>query len=474
MLGGAVWFGLSRSFDRATAYVPAALGTGRRGRSRATRSPGGERRRTARRARSRRRPSCADAAPAAVLAALPGARAVGGCVRDALAGLRRARRGRRRPAAARGDRRAGCAPPGSRCSRPGSQHGTVTAVLDHEPVEVTALRRDVATDGRHAEVAWTTDWREDAARRDFTHQRHVARPPRRALGLFRRAGGPGRGPRALRRRSGDAAGARTTCARCASSASGRATGAARRMRRRWPRSATRCRASARASRPSGSGWSSSACWRRPIRWRRSALMRGGRAAAARCCRRPAGSRALARLVARGAPADPLLRLAALVARRRGARALAARLRLSGEERDAAVALHDRFGRTRPIRFRTSPPLRALAGAERGKPRRWTSSGWRRRGTARGPGGAAGRRSRRWTSRSSRCRAATCWRSACRRGRRSARLLAAVRDWWLADGGCDADARGLPGARRGGGWDRRRGGVRARRPADPETIRPRGT
>ena len=33
---------------------------------------------------------------------------------------------------------------------------------------MTSLRRDVATDGRHAEVAWTTDWREDAARRDFT------------------------------------------------------------------------------------------------------------------------------------------------------------------------------------------------------------------------------------------------------------------------------------------------------------------
>jgi poly(A) polymerase/tRNA nucleotidyltransferase (CCA-adding enzyme) len=50
----------------------------------------------------------------------------------------------------------------------GLAHGTVTAVLDHQPVEVTSLRRDVATDGRHAEVAWTTDWREDAARRDFT------------------------------------------------------------------------------------------------------------------------------------------------------------------------------------------------------------------------------------------------------------------------------------------------------------------
>ena len=50
----------------------------------------------------------------------------------------------------------------------GLAHGTVTAVLDHAPVEVTALRRDVLTDGRHAEVEWTTDWREDAARRDFT------------------------------------------------------------------------------------------------------------------------------------------------------------------------------------------------------------------------------------------------------------------------------------------------------------------
>jgi poly(A) polymerase/tRNA nucleotidyltransferase (CCA-adding enzyme) len=50
----------------------------------------------------------------------------------------------------------------------GLSHGTVTAVLEGQPVEVTSLRRDVATDGRHAEVAWTADWREDAARRDFT------------------------------------------------------------------------------------------------------------------------------------------------------------------------------------------------------------------------------------------------------------------------------------------------------------------
>ena len=50
----------------------------------------------------------------------------------------------------------------------GIAHGTVTAVLPGGPIEVTTLRRDVATDGRHAEVAFTDVWREDAARRDFT------------------------------------------------------------------------------------------------------------------------------------------------------------------------------------------------------------------------------------------------------------------------------------------------------------------
>ncbi|PHK93360.1 poly(A) polymerase [Pseudoroseomonas rhizosphaerae] len=106
-------------------------------------------------------------APAAVLAALPGARAVGGAVRDALAGRDvhdvdvaaplppEAIAARLREA-------------GLKVFETGLRHGTVTAVLDHQPVEVTSLRRDLATDGRHATVAWTEDWREDAARRDFT------------------------------------------------------------------------------------------------------------------------------------------------------------------------------------------------------------------------------------------------------------------------------------------------------------------
>jgi poly(A) polymerase len=50
----------------------------------------------------------------------------------------------------------------------GLEHGTVTAVSHGCPVEVTTLRRDVSTDGRRATVAFTDDWKEDAARRDFT------------------------------------------------------------------------------------------------------------------------------------------------------------------------------------------------------------------------------------------------------------------------------------------------------------------
>jgi poly(A) polymerase len=50
----------------------------------------------------------------------------------------------------------------------GLAHGTVTAIVEGKPVEVTTLRRDVSTDGRRATVAFTDDWQEDAARRDFT------------------------------------------------------------------------------------------------------------------------------------------------------------------------------------------------------------------------------------------------------------------------------------------------------------------
>ena len=50
----------------------------------------------------------------------------------------------------------------------GIAHGTITAVADGQPVEITTLRCDVSTDGRRATVAFSDDWAADAARRDFT------------------------------------------------------------------------------------------------------------------------------------------------------------------------------------------------------------------------------------------------------------------------------------------------------------------
>lgn len=58
----------------------------------------------------------------------------------------------------------------------GFEHGTVTAVSDGHPYEVTTLRRDVETFGRRARVSFTDDWREDAARRDFTINALMADP----------------------------------------------------------------------------------------------------------------------------------------------------------------------------------------------------------------------------------------------------------------------------------------------------------
>ena len=50
----------------------------------------------------------------------------------------------------------------------GIEHGSVTIVVDSMKFEITTLRRDVKTDGRHAEVSYTDDWKEDSNRRDFT------------------------------------------------------------------------------------------------------------------------------------------------------------------------------------------------------------------------------------------------------------------------------------------------------------------
>ena len=50
----------------------------------------------------------------------------------------------------------------------GIEHGTITAVIENFRFEITSLREDVKTDGRHAEVKFSTDWKKDASRRDFT------------------------------------------------------------------------------------------------------------------------------------------------------------------------------------------------------------------------------------------------------------------------------------------------------------------
>ena len=124
-------------------------------------------------------PWMTDAAARAVVAALTAegaeVRFVGGCVRNALLGLPTADIDLATPD-----------PPetvvrlleaaGLKAVPTGIAHGTVTAVADHKPFEVTTLRLDVETDGRRAVVAFTDDWEADAARRDLTMNALSCRP----------------------------------------------------------------------------------------------------------------------------------------------------------------------------------------------------------------------------------------------------------------------------------------------------------
>ena len=50
----------------------------------------------------------------------------------------------------------------------GIEHGTITALIDDYKFEITSLREDISTDGRHAKVKFSKDWKKDASRRDFT------------------------------------------------------------------------------------------------------------------------------------------------------------------------------------------------------------------------------------------------------------------------------------------------------------------
>ncbi|WP_284945700.1 CCA tRNA nucleotidyltransferase [Acidisoma cladoniae] len=102
-----------------------------------------------------------------VLAALGEARIVGGAVRDLLAGLPVRDVDIATPLTPN-EVTAALGAAGIRAIPTGIAHGTITAALHGATIEVTTLRRDVETDGRHAVVAFTDDWTADAARRDFT------------------------------------------------------------------------------------------------------------------------------------------------------------------------------------------------------------------------------------------------------------------------------------------------------------------
>lgn len=105
---------------------------------------------------------------AALIAALDGkARFVGGVVRDTLLGLEAKDVDIATPLLPK-DVMQRLTAASIKVVPTGIAHGTVTAVLPDGPVEITTLRRDVSTDGRRATVAFSDDWKEDAARRDFT------------------------------------------------------------------------------------------------------------------------------------------------------------------------------------------------------------------------------------------------------------------------------------------------------------------
>ncbi len=283
-----------------------------------------------------RPPFLDDPALTAVLDALPGARIVGGAVRDALAG---------RPVAdidlatpmppeqvTTALRRAGL-----KAVPTGLDHGTVTAVSHGRGFEVTTLRRDVTTDGRRATVVFTGDWREDAARRDFTIN---------AMSMDRDG--------AIHDPFGGQADLAAGRVRFVGDAATRIAEDYLRILRffrfwsRYGRGAPDAEAVAaiRAGIPGLAILSAERVWSEikrilaaPDRSGSVALMAETGALAAIL---PEGADAarLIRLVAAGAPADPLLRFAALLADGVEVAALAERLRLSGAEAARLERLRD--------------------------------------------------------------------------------------------------------------------------------------
>ena len=374
-------------------------------------------------------PFLADPALQAVLAALPGARLVGGCVRDALAGLPVADLDLATPEPPETVVRR-LADAGLRAAPTGLDHGTVTAVSGGRGFEVTALRRDVETDGRRARVAWTSDWREDAARRDFTINAMSMLPSApEGCDVFDYFGG-----------AGDLAAGRV-----------RFVGEARqrvaedylrvlrffRFQARYGRGEPDPEAVA-AVRDGAAGLDQLSPERVWSELKRilaaqdpsaSVTLMDRLGVLARALPEGAAPARLAALVAAGAPADPLLRLAALLDG--DPAVLAERLRLSGEERDRLLAL--RHGPV-PAPGMDDAGLRPLLADEPADVligRAWLAGGDM-------PG---------WADLRARLAALSrpvfplAGRDALALGAQPGpavgRALAAVRAWWLA-GGCGAD------------------------------------
>ncbi len=273
----------------------------------------------------------ADPALRSVLAALPGARLVGGCVRDALAGAAVADIDIATPMQPEAVT-AALATAGLRAVPTGIDHGTVTAVASGRGFEITTLRRDEETDGRHARVAFTDDWREDAARRDFTFNAMSMTPAGAVYDYF-----------------GGAADLRAGVVRFVGDPASRIAEDYLRILRffrfhaRYARSAPDPAAlAAIADGVGGLGrLSPERIWSELVRILRAPDPTGAvdlmdrLGVLAAVLPDGADPARLARLVAAGAPPDPILRLAALLDG--DAAALADRLRLSNEDRARLAA-----------------------------------------------------------------------------------------------------------------------------------------
>jgi poly(A) polymerase/tRNA nucleotidyltransferase (CCA-adding enzyme) len=367
---------------------------------------------------------------ARALTALPGARAVGGAVRDTLAG---------RPVA--DVDLAVPFPPqevierlaraGIRVVPTGLSHGTVTAVIDATAIEITTLRRDIATDGRHAIVAFDAGWREDAARRDFTINAMSLAPDGRLFDYF--SG-----------REDLAAGRVRFVGEAATRISEDYLRALRwfRFQARYGRGepdAAALAAIAKAA-PNLARLSAERVWSELKRILAApdprAAWRLLDATGVRAVVLPEGTEAAAleALVTVGAPADPLLRLSAMLAQATDLETLAGRLRLANEEAARLVALREGLP---PDPTMDDAALRRLMADA--APSLLIDRTWRAQGAAPDPA---------WDALRARLAAMTVPHFPLRaadlglpEGPRVGRVLAAMRRHWI-EGGCTADRETL--------------------------------